>query len=112
MKITPEMNGGHLPYGKWKLPSCLKKYHAALALGSQNADGSFTCYAFTPDQKPKNPVAVFLFHPDRPGVVVVNETHSAQHLSPNTISNPLDFLHGDELTEKLVEMWQDGYAAW
>lgn len=112
MKITPEMNGGSLPYGNQKCPACLRNYSSVLALGHAFSDGSYICYAFSPQQKPKNPVATFIFHPDRPNTYTLYEAESAVKLSANTVLNPLDFLFGNELTDKLTEMWQDGYAAW
>lgn len=112
MKITPEMNGGALPYGRWKCPACLRNYSSVLALGTECADGSYICYAFSPKQKPKNPVATFIFHPDKPHTYTIYEAGSSAHLSANTVLNPLDFLFGNELTDKLTEMWQDGYSAW
>ncbi len=114
MKITPEMNGGSLPYpGGGKLPACLRKYKAVLAVGRKLDDGTLLCYAFSPQQKPKNAVCSFIFNPDRePSVRIFNEDRSASVLSANTVFNPLDFLFGEERALKLQEMYEDGWAAW
>ena len=114
MKVTPEMNGGQLPYDNSKLPACLRSYRAVLALGRQLADGSYICYAYSPQKKPKNPVCTFYFNPDTaPGTYkVIHEPHSVSHLTANPVFNPLDFLFGQELRDKLQEMYEDGFACW
>ena len=114
MKVTPEMNGGSLPYpGGGKLPACLKKYNSVLAVGGRLEDGTLLCYAYSPKQKPKNPVCSFIFNPDcEPSVRIFNECRSASVLSAATVINPLDTLFGEERAEKLQEMYVDGFAAW
>ena len=109
MKITPEMNGGPLPYGNQKCPACLRNFDSVLALGHKLNDGTFICYAFSPKQKPKQPVCSFIFDPDKTHYKTIFEAHSSL---TGAVFNPLDFLFGDELVDKLLEMWQDGYAAW
>lgn len=113
MKITPQMNGGPLPYGNSKCPACLRQYANVLALGHQLPDGTYICYAYSPQEKPKNPVCTFIFNPDAPAAArIIQESPSCTHLSANTIINPLDILYGDERAAKLQEMFNDGYAAW
>ena len=107
------MNGGPLPYGNSKCPACLRTYNNVLALGHKLPDGTHICYAYSPQSKPKQPVCTFIFNPDAPAEAkIISEAHSATHLSPHTIINPLDFLFGEERANKLQEMYNDGYAAW
>lgn len=112
MIVTEEMNGGPLPYGKGKCPACLRKYASVLARGPQLPDGTFVCYAYSPQEKPKNPVCSFVFDPDRISIVKLEECESSIKLSANTVLNPLDFLFGEERAAKLQEMYEDGFAAW
>lgn len=114
MKITPAQNGGPLPYDKSKCPAALRSFRFALGLGPQMPDGRYLCHAWSPQEKPKNPVQSFLFDPDAaPGqYFTIFQSHSTAYLSQNTITSPLDVLFGERLEEKLQEMYQDGYAAW
>ena len=114
MKITPSQNNGPLPYDKSKCPACLRSYRFALGLGHKLPDGRYLCHAWTPQEKPKNPVQSFIFDPDAaPGTYeTYHLARSTVYLSANTITSPLDVLHGAALAEKLQEMYQDGYAAW
>lgn len=114
MKITPEMNGGPLPHDKSKCPACLRKYRFVLGLGDKMPTGGYICHAWSPLDKPKNPVQSFILDPDtEPGRYrTVSRSHSCAYLSANTISSPLDCLFGEELQDKLAEMFTDGYAAW
>lgn len=114
MKITEKMNNGPLPYDKSTCPACLRKYRFVLGMGNKLPSGEWLCHAWSPQEKPKNPVQSFIFDPDsEPGKYkTVFISRSAQYLSANTITSPFDCLFGAELQEKLAEMFIDGYAAW
>lgn len=114
MKIDEKMNGGPLPYDKSKCPACLRQYRFVLGLGNKLPTGGYLCHAWSPTEKPKNPVQSFILDPDaEPGTYrTLTLSHSAEYLSQNTIVSPLDCLFGEELQNKLAEMYTDGYAAW
>lgn len=114
MKIDEKMNGGPLPYDKSTCPACLRKYRFVLGLGDKLPTGGYMCHAWSPQEKPKNPVQSFILDPDAApeSYKVLFTAHSCSHLSQHTISSPLDCLFGSELQDKLAEMYTEGYAAW
>lgn len=114
MKIDEKMNGGPLPYNKSTCPAALRKFQFALGLGPQLEDGTYICYAWAPQDKPKNPVQEFIFNADAETgkYHVIKSAHCNLYLSANSVVSPLDCTFGAELEAKLQEMFNDGYAAW
>lgn len=114
MKIDEKMNNGPLPFDKSTCPACLRKFRFVLGMGNKLPTGEWLCHAWSPQEKPKNPVQSFLFNPDAaPGrYKVIFTAHSCAYLSQNTTSSPFDCLFGEELQDKLAEMYTDGFAAW
>lgn len=109
MKITPEMNDGSLPYpGGWKLPACLGRYNKVLARGPLMADGSYLCFAYLPKQSKKDPVGIFNFYPyPEPHTLIEYDAEESE-----TVFKPDVFLAGEACVPRLLEMYEDGWAAW
>lgn len=107
MKVTPEMNGGSLPRpGGWKLPACLGRYNKVLALGPLMTNGSL-CFAYLPKQSMKSPVGIFHFYLyPKPCTMIEYE------VGDSTVFKPAVFLAGEDYVQRLLEMYEDGWAAW